>query len=81
MRKPHCCYFWRGCLRLRIQQKFNSMKAEQRAPGRRIEFRNTHVDDLTRRNDTLTAKTEVVSDSTRLYMSYTALQNATRNSG
>ena len=36
---------------------------------------NTRIDDLTRRNDTLTAKNlRLVSDSTRLYMSYTALQ-------
>ena len=48
-------------------KKFNSMKAEALRLDGELNSANTRIDDLTRRNDTLT-------DSTRLYMSYTALQ-------
>ena len=56
-------------------KKFNSMKAEALRLDGELNSANTRIDDLTRRNDTLTAKKlRLVSDSTRLYMSYTALQ-------
>ena len=56
-------------------KKFNSMKAEALRLDGELNSTNTRIDDLTRRNDTLTAKKlRLVSDSTRLYMSYTALQ-------
>ena len=56
-------------------KKFNSMKAETLRLDCELNSANTRIDDLTRRNDTLTAKKlRLVSDSTRLYMSYTALQ-------
>ena len=56
-------------------KKFNSMKAEALRLDGELNSANTRIDDLTRRNDTLTAKNlRLVSDSTRLYMSYTALQ-------
>ena len=55
-------------------KKFNSMKAEALRLDGELNSANTRIDDLTRRNDTLTAKNlRLVSDS-RLYMSYTALQ-------
>ena len=56
-------------------KKFNPMKAEALRLDGELNSANTRIDDLTRRNDTLTAKKlRLVSDSTRLYMSYTALQ-------
>ena len=55
-------------------KKFNSMKAEALRLDGELNSANTRIDDLPRRNDTLTAKNlRLVSDSTRLYMSYTAL--------
>ncbi|MFQ8805652.1 MAG: hypothetical protein ACLR8Y_11785 [Alistipes indistinctus] len=51
------------------------MKAEALRLDGELNSANTRIDDLTRRNDTLTAKNlRLVSDSTRLYMSYTAPQ-------
>ena len=56
-------------------KKFNSMKAEALRLDGELNSANTRIDDLTRRNDTLTAKhLRLVSDSTRLSLRYTALQ-------
>lgn len=46
-------------------KKFNSMKAEALRLDGELNSANTRIDDLTRRNDTLTAKNlRLVSDST-----------------
>ena len=56
-------------------KKFNSMKAEALRLDGELSAANDRIDDLERRNDTLTANNQqLVADSTRLFMSYTDLQ-------
>lgn len=56
-------------------KKFNSMKAEALRLDGELSAANDRIDDLERRNDTLTAANQqLVADSTRLFMSYTDLQ-------
>ena len=56
-------------------KKFNSMKAEALRLDGELSAANDRIDDLERRNDTLTAATQQwVADSTRLFMSYSDLQ-------
>lgn len=56
-------------------KKFNSMKAEALRLDGELSAANDRIDDLERRNDTLTAANQqLVADSTRLFMSYSDLQ-------
>lgn len=56
-------------------KKFNSMKAEALRLDGELSAANDRIDDLERRNDTLTdANQQLVADSTRLFMSYSDLQ-------
>ena len=56
-------------------KKFNSMKAEAFRLDGELSAANDRIDDLERRNDTLTAANQqLVADSTRLFMSYSDLQ-------
>ena len=56
-------------------KKFNSMKAEALRLDGELSAANDRIDDLERRNDTPTAANQqLVADSTRLFMSYTDLQ-------
>lgn len=56
-------------------KKFNSMKAEALRLDGELSAANDRIDDLERHNDTLTAANQqLVADSTRLFMSYSDLQ-------
>lgn len=56
-------------------KKFNSMKAEALRLDGELSAANDRIDDLERRNNTLTAANQqLVADSTRLFMSYSDLQ-------
>lgn len=56
-------------------KKFNSMKAKALRLDGELSAANDRIDDLERRNDTLTAANQqLVADSTRLFMSYSDLQ-------
>ena len=56
-------------------KKFNSMKAEALRLDGELSAANDRIDDLERRNDTLTAANQqLVADSPRLFMSYSDLQ-------